>query len=362
MTLPVNSSTLNGAASVDADGNIVSYAWTKQSGPAPYTIVDPTAVTTGLTDLAAGTYVFRLKVTDNKGASAEDDVVVTVNPAATTGNKPPVANAGKDIVINLPVNNTTLDGSGSSDPDGSIASYAWSKQSGPTDYRIANAAVVRTAVTNLVAGTYVFRLKVTDNKGASSEDDVTVTVNPEVAGNKPPVANAGSDIVISLPVDTVTLNGSGSKDADGKIVLYAWTKISGPAQFSFSNPNAVGPTVTKLVAGDYVFRLLVKDDKGATSEDDVSVTVKAIPTDGPATLTVVVAPNPSTNYFTFRVTTRITYPVTIRVFNSRGNLVERLVRTGSDITFSLGTSWRSGTYYAVIEQGNLRRVVTLIKI
>jgi len=124
ITLPVNSVTLNGSGS-DADGTVSSYAWTKVSGGAA-TIVSASSASTSVTGLVQGTYTFRLTVTDNQGATATDDVVVTVNPAP---NVAPVANAGPDQTITLPVNNVTLSGS-ATDADGTISSYSWSKVSG----------------------------------------------------------------------------------------------------------------------------------------------------------------------------------------------------------------------------------------
>jgi hypothetical protein len=282
------------------------------------------------------------------------DAITTPAP-----NQAPVANAGPDVVLRLPVNNTTLNGAASIDPDGSIVSYAWTLVSGPTQYTIASAVSVTTALTNLVAGEYVFRLKITDNSGAVHEDDVKITVNG--ASNQSPVAYAGSDVVISLPVNSTVLNGAASFDPDGKIVLYTWTKISGPMQYGISNPNAISPVITNLVEGEYVFRLQVKDDKGATAEDDVVILVKALPSDGTSTLTVKVAPNPSTSYFTLRITSNSSYSITIRIYDGRGNVVERITRSGTDITVTVGSTWRRGVYYATIEQGSVRRVVTLMK-
>ncbi len=46
-------------------------------------------------------------------------------------NKPPIANAGIDTIINLPTNSTLLDGSKSGDPDGKISAWKWTKISGP---------------------------------------------------------------------------------------------------------------------------------------------------------------------------------------------------------------------------------------
>ena len=57
---------------------------------------------------------------------------------------------------------------------------------------------------------------------------VTVNTVLNINPNIPPVANAGIDQTITLPTNIVLLNGSGT-DADGTIVSYAWTKISGPS-------------------------------------------------------------------------------------------------------------------------------------
>jgi hypothetical protein len=155
------------------------------------------------------------------------DAVIVPTPDAT--NKNPIANAGADVIITLPVNNVTLNGSASSDADGTIKAYQWTKLSGPAQFSITSAAAASTTVTNLAAGTYVFRLKVTDDKGATNEDDVTVTVNAAVAPNQAPTANAGADVTISMPANSTTLSGASSADADGTIAAYQWTKVSGPS-------------------------------------------------------------------------------------------------------------------------------------
>jgi len=85
-----------------------------------------------------------LTVTDNNGATGKDTMQVTVNP---TPNIAPTANAGSDKNITLPVNTTTLNGSGN-DPDGTIASYAWLKISGPLAGTITNASAANATVNN----------------------------------------------------------------------------------------------------------------------------------------------------------------------------------------------------------------------
>jgi hypothetical protein len=93
----------------------------------------------------------------------------------TSTNIPPTANAGTDQTITLPTNSVTLSGSGT-DTDGTITSYSWTKISGGT-YTISNSGIANPVLTNLVEGTYVFQLQVTDNNGATGTDTVQITVN-----------------------------------------------------------------------------------------------------------------------------------------------------------------------------------------
>ncbi|MEP6748243.1 MAG: PKD domain-containing protein, partial [Bacteroidota bacterium] len=236
ITLPTNSTTLNGAGSNDPDGTISTYAWTKTSGPSTYNIANAGAATTTLSNLTQGVYVFKLTVTDNAGATASSAVTITVNAAT---NQAPVANAGGNVSIALPTNSTPLDGTGSSDPDGTISTYSWSKTSGPASYSIASAGAATTVVSNLVQGTYVFTLVVTDNSGATASSAVTVVVNAaSLPANQSPVANAGGNVTIILPTSTATLDGSASSDPDGTISTYAWSKTSGPASYSIASAGA----------------------------------------------------------------------------------------------------------------------------
>src|SRR6187399_1547615 len=94
-------------------------------------------------------------------------------------NKPPVANAGPDQTITLPASTTSLNGSGSSDPEDNIRIFSWTKVSGPPSFTITDATVIQTQVSNLVEGTYQFELKVTDAGGLFHSDTVQITVNPD---------------------------------------------------------------------------------------------------------------------------------------------------------------------------------------
>jgi hypothetical protein len=175
---------LNATPSTDQDGWIVSYKWTKISGPSSYSLSSPNTAQTKANGLVAGTYVFRVTVTDNKGATAYDDVTVTMTGTGGTTTTPtptitgaPLAKAGADQVIPMSwkyypqINATT-----STDPDGWVKSFHWTKVSGPSSYYIVSPNSGITKVTGLVAGTYVFRITVTDNDGKTATDDVTITM------------------------------------------------------------------------------------------------------------------------------------------------------------------------------------------
>lgn len=103
----------------------------------------------------------------------------------------------------------------------------------------------------------------------------TVTVTTQPLPNQLPVSRAGNDISITLPVNSTTLNGSGSTDADGTISLYSWTYISGPSAWTLTNANSVSTSLANLVQGSYTFRLTVTDNSGGTGADDIMITVNS---------------------------------------------------------------------------------------
>jgi hypothetical protein len=83
------------------------------NGPSTYTLGNANAVSTSLTGLVQGTYLFQLMVTITTELR-HDTVSITVNAAPPPPNVPPVANAGADRSITLPTNSITLNGTASS--------------------------------------------------------------------------------------------------------------------------------------------------------------------------------------------------------------------------------------------------------
>lgn len=260
-TIYTKSVSLSGSAT-DADGTIASWKWKQISGPSA-TLANADTKILSVSSMSAGTYMFRLQVTDNSGNTDSDYVKVVVDLT----NKVPVVSAGADVTIIQPPASSTLTGT-ASDPDGTIAAWNWSFVSGPATPAISGATTSKLTVSDLIVpGTYVYRLKVTDDKGATASDNVSIIVNAL------PVSNAGPDVTIVHPKTTITLTGSGS-DADGTVVSYEWRFSKGPVTPALKNAKSTTVEISGLtVAGSYVFNLRVQDNLGAKVYDHITVHV-----------------------------------------------------------------------------------------
>lgn len=204
---------LDGSASSDADGTIVSYEWREGSA-----VLGVTASTSVF--LSVGQHTLTLHVTDDHGAVATDDVIVTVNAA----NRPPVANAGPDQTLTDGNGDgselVTLNGSASSDSDGTIVSYEW--REGNTFV-----AAGATAAVSLGVGTHTLTLQVIDDDGAVATDSVVVTINPYVP---PPNSTHIGDLDGSTTSNSsnwtarvmITVHNASHQPRVGAIVVGRW--------------------------------------------------------------------------------------------------------------------------------------------
>ena len=233
------------STSSDADGTVASYAWSFGDGSTG-SGAKPSHT------YAAGTFNVRLTVTDDQGATDTVTHPVTVAAANTS----PVAS----FTATTTGLSATFDSSASSDPDGTIASRAWTFGDGAT------ASTVSPAHTYPAAGSYDVTLTVTDNQGGTNQITKTVTVT--AAANQKPVAG----LATSVSGLTLSVDGSSSSDADGSIAAYGWNYGDGATGTGRTDSHAYA------AAGTYTVTLTVTDDKGATDTATKSVTVTAPPT------------------------------------------------------------------------------------
>jgi hypothetical protein len=217
--------------------------------------------------VASGTaFTFTYTVTDTGGLSASDTMTLTVNT-------PPTANAGADQTGKHAGDTITLTGS-DSDADGTISSRSWTQVGGSPTVTLSGSGNTRTFTAPSTAGgtTLTFRYSVTDNAGATTTDDMTVTV----LANANPVANAGPDQANRIPGTKVTLTGTDS-DTDGTVASRSWSQISGTA-VTLAGSGATRTFDAPAGPATLVFRYSVTDNGGATSTDDVSIGVIAAAT------------------------------------------------------------------------------------
>ena len=264
--------TLDGSGSSDANRDPLTYAWTLTSKPTGSTAMlgSSTSPKPTFTADAAGDYVASLIVSDGKASSA----VATVHVNASAGNAAPMANAGaaQNVVVGAVV---TLDGSGSSDANGDSLTYAWTPTSKPTGSTatLASRTSPKPSFTADVAGTYIVSLLVNDGKVNSAF--ATVSVNASTA-NATPIANAGVAQNV-LVKSVVTLDGSGSSDANGDSLAYAWTLTSKPpgSTAMLASSTSSKPSFAADVAGIYIASLFVNDGKVNSVVATVSVNASA---------------------------------------------------------------------------------------
>ncbi len=264
--LPASSTILDGSAS-DVDGVISNYSWTQLTGPNSAVLTNANTRSLTASNLIEGSYTFRLTATDNTGASANDSVSVSVT---LSNNILPTVNAGNNRTIVLPTNMVSITGV-ASDSDGSISAYAWTQTSGPSTATLAGAATITLSATNLVQGTYVFNLEVTDNRSAKASDSISILVNP-VPANVLPTVNAGADRTLVLPANSVSITAT-SADSDGTIASYSWSQVSGPSTAVLSGVTTITLSASSLIQGTYVFRISVTDNRGGIANDSISIIV-----------------------------------------------------------------------------------------
>lgn len=260
---------LDGTGSTDPGGAVQSYQWQQTAGSPTVNLSGANTATATFTAPPVGSggvdLAFKLSVTDNHGAQDEDTCNVHVNG-------PPVADAGADQQVRAGAV-VVLDGTRSSDADGSIAVYRWAQAGGSPAVGLIGADTPRATFTAPDVGNGVviltFQLTVTDNLGVQNVDSAVVQIRER------PTANAGPDQEVETE-SIVVLDGSGSAGAVNGVLSFAWVQTSGPlvslsssvaAKPVFSAPSGIKTDVT------LTFLLTVTDTGGLQSTDSCTVTV-----------------------------------------------------------------------------------------
>ena len=282
LRLPVDQVLLKGQAE-DPDGTIVSYGWMQTTGPTQAQLSGTDTREITVSEVTAGEYTFQFSATDNQGATSSREVLVTVEAQ----NVAPIADAGEDQEITLPLDSVLLAGT-ATDADGAITSYQWTQTAGPSAAIITQANSETIWVRDLTVGQYVFTLEVTDSEGLTANDEVRLNVRE----NQLPTVSIADVAPVYLPENSTTLSAQ-AEDADGEIAEIHWKQKSGPATAELANVSSLTLSVGALVAGSYVFEITVHDDHGYTGLDSVTVEVVPEPVTTPPSPSPSPTPSPS---------------------------------------------------------------------
>ena len=255
------------SAAVPNPDNLSAFAAVRSSDGAMTVMViskvlsGTTPVTLNLANFAAGgvaqpwqltsaNAITRLADVSFSGASVNltvpaQSVTLLVLPAGTP-NAPPVAVATATPTSGVAPLSVAFDGSTSSDPDGSIVSYAWTFGDG------ASAAGATAGHTYGVAGSYTAKLTVTDNRGASSSATVGIT-----ATTNSTLVNAPSGLTTSAPKPgKVTLRWT--DNSTNELGFYIERAPAGTNGFARIGQVAVNVTTflqSGLAPGQYAYRV-----------------------------------------------------------------------------------------------------------
>jgi len=194
----------------------------------------------------AGTYIIAMN----------DKLMTYTVSKKPNGPSAPVADAGQNMAIKVG-STITLNGSNSSDSDGTITSYSWDNGFGLGE--------MVSATFNEI-GVFTVNLTVTDNDGSTATDSIIITVEANAA----PVADAGVDQTVIVG-SLVTLDASASNDNDGSISAYSWSSDLGA-----NLGDSAQVSVLLDTTGVYSYTVTVTDNNGASSTDTVKVIVEEL--------------------------------------------------------------------------------------
>jgi PKD repeat protein len=245
--------TVDGSTSTDVDGAVTALAWGWGDGTA-----NGAGSTATHSYTTSGAKTITLAITDNEGAIGSTTRAVTADLAPTAS-----------FTLSCAGRLCTVNGTASSDPDGTISTYAWGWGDGT-----ANGTGSTTTHTYTTSGTKTVTLTVTDNLGGTAATTHTANVN---------LAPTAAFTIDTCNLAVCAVNAATSTDSDGTIASYSWVWADASA-----NGTASSTTHTYSALGARTIVLTVTDDDGATATASTVVTppVLVITTGGTYTATL----------------------------------------------------------------------------
>jgi len=299
----------DGSASRDPEGARLEYNWTLASAPGCSALVagsddvfEHTTASPSVVPDCAGVFVVGLAVSDGEQWSAVDYCSVTVD----ADDEAPIADAGQTGLLSPCTAQTyQLNGYGSYDPEGRPLAYRWSLISAPAGSAASDANFDDPTLANPifawdVVGPYTFQLQVNDGVQDSVPDVVTHTFQ-DSSDNYVPIANAGSDVTVSIEAECSTssytwtcascdpeeidLDASASIDpVDGDELSFLWSEPTSSLTIA-SRSSAITTATTPTIAATYSTTVsrswtvdLTVNDCADSDTDSLTVTYSCVGT------------------------------------------------------------------------------------
>jgi PKD repeat protein len=224
---------------------------------------------------------------------------------------------------------------------GAPYTYAWSSSAGN---RLNSTTAASPVFTPAGFGYYTFAVTVTNKYGCTSTANISICVTdirvPGTNGAKVYVCHTPSgknktpqtlQVAISQVSSHLNTNSCNSDGND---------RLGSCDQSPCNTP------VANSIVGNTTKATSESSEETVTTDEDLKVTVM---------------PNPTTTYFTLKLESRYETPISMRVMDARGRVIDAKSKIGANSTIQIGHNYSSGTYYAELIQGSKRKVVQMIK-
>ena len=279
-------------------------------------IAGATSSTYNYTFTSAGIYNFRAKVSNSCTSVYSDQIIITVNPLPTPGT------ASANITTICQNNSVILTLSGYSSGttiqwQTSTNNISWNNISG------ANSAVYNYTPTN--AGTIYIRAQVTNNCGSVFSNSITINVEAIPNGG---IINSSSNTICQNDNVTLVLTGQTPMTS-----LQWQLSTDNITWFNISGANASNYNFIANNLGTYYYRVIVSNNCGTATSEEVSITVNPIP------------PTPT-------ITLISSYPPILYSNATAGNQwynVNGAIPGATNQTYQV---IENGTYYVIVTQNN----------
>lgn len=330
---------------VPANVTIACSAPTSPSALGTATATDNCSATVSYSDAADGNLITRTwTATDPSGNSVSGVQVITIQPLSASVTSVPTSTVytggnQNNLYLGYGAQSTTLQ-LGSLPSLGAPYTYSWS---GANTDRLSNTTVASPVFTPATGGYYTFTVTVKNTYGCTATATISICVTDiRVVGSNGagkvylchvPNGNPANRQTLSISVNAV----------DAHLTQHPGDRLGSCDQ------SPCGSSVVVTSTGN---------SKSATAAKEVNEVVAKSEEE----LKVTVMPNPSTKYFTLKLESKYDQPVNLRVMDGSGRIVDARSKLGSNSTLQIGQNYSSGTYYAELIQGNLRKVVQLIKV